>query len=131
MTLLPLIFIELQLMYNAVFISAAQQGDTVVHIYFHFYILSYYGLSQDTKYSCLCYQQDCVFIHSICNSFHHLTSTSQSILPPPLLLLGNHKTLLYVYETVCFIDKLICVIYFRFHVQVLVGYLLSLSDLLH
>jgi len=108
-------FIAAQLMYNAVSISAAQQGGTVVHIYIHFYILSYYGLSQDIEYSCLCYQKDCVFIHSICNSLHQLTSTSQSILPPPLLLLGNH------------IDKLICVIYFRFHVQVIWWYLLSLT----
>ena len=53
MTLLPLIFIELQLMYNAVFISAAQQGDTVVHIYIHFYILFHYGLFKDIKYSSL------------------------------------------------------------------------------
>ena len=43
LTLLPLIFIELQLMYNAVFISAAQQGDTVVHTYiFIFFPITVY-----------------------------------------------------------------------------------------
>ena len=38
-------FIEVQLIYNVVLISAVQQSDPVKHIY----ILSHYGLSQDVE----------------------------------------------------------------------------------
>ena len=44
-------FIEVQLIYNVVLISAVQESDSVMYIN----ILPQYGLSQDTEYSSLCY----------------------------------------------------------------------------
>ena len=55
----------LQLIYNVMLISVAQQSDSVIHtyiytyqyihIYIHFHILFHYGLSQDIEYSSLYY----------------------------------------------------------------------------
>ena len=42
------------------------------------------------------YNGTLLLIHPIYNSFHLLIPNSQSIPPPPL---GNHKSLLYVYES--------------------------------
>ena len=81
-------------------ISAVQQSDSVIHIYILFHILFHYGLSQDIEYSSLCYTVGTLFIHSIYNSLHLLNPNSQSILPSPLLPLGNHKSILYVCESV-------------------------------
>ena len=51
-----LFFIEVQLIYSVVLISAVQQSDSVIHIYtFFFNILFHYGLSQEIGYSSLCY----------------------------------------------------------------------------
>ena len=38
-------FIEVELIYNVVLISAVQQSDSVIHIYILFHILFHYGLS--------------------------------------------------------------------------------------
>ena len=42
--------IDVQLIYNLVFISAVQQSEVM-----HIYVLLHYSLSQDTEYSSLCY----------------------------------------------------------------------------
>ena len=53
---LNLFFIEVQLIYNVVLISAVQQSDSVIHIHtFFFNIVFHYGLSQGIGYSSLCY----------------------------------------------------------------------------
>ena len=49
--------IEVQLIYHVVLISSAQQSDSVFYVCAYicilFYILLYYGLSQDIEYSSL------------------------------------------------------------------------------
>ena len=46
--------IEVQLIFNAVLISALQQSDSAIHIYtLLFYNLFHYDLSQETEYSYL------------------------------------------------------------------------------
>ena len=50
-----LFFIEVELIYNVVSISAVQQSDSVIRIYILFKILFHYGLSQDIEYSSLGY----------------------------------------------------------------------------
>ena len=53
-------FIELQLIYSVVPISAVQQSDSVIHIQtFFFNILFHYGLSQHIEYGSLCYPVLC------------------------------------------------------------------------
>ena len=57
-------FIEVQLIYNVVLISAVQQSDSVIHIYTFFSMFFFhYGLSQDIEYSSL-YIYHIFFIHS-------------------------------------------------------------------
>ena len=47
--------IEVELIYNIVFISAVQQSGSVMHMWtLFFYILFHYGLLQDIEYSSLC-----------------------------------------------------------------------------
>ena len=46
-------FIEVYLICNVVLISAAQQNDSAIQIFFH--ILFHYGLFQDIEYSSPCY----------------------------------------------------------------------------
>ena len=56
-------FIEVQLIYNVVPVSAIQQTDPVLHIYtFFFNILFHHGLSQETGYSSLCYTVGTCFL---------------------------------------------------------------------
>ena len=58
------------------------------------------------------YSRTSLFIHSLySNSLHLLIPNSQSIPLPLLLSLGNHKSVLYVCESVCLVDNFICVIY--------------------
>ena len=85
-------FTEVQLIYNVVLISAVQRSDSVIHIYIVFHILFHYGLSQDIEHSSLCYT-----VGPCYNSLHLLIPDFQSILPS---LLGNHKSVLYVCESV-------------------------------
>ena len=47
-------FIEVELIYNVVLISAVHHSDSVIYIYILFYILFHCGLSQDIGYSSLC-----------------------------------------------------------------------------
>ena len=49
---------------------------------------------------CTIYIWALLFIHSIYNSLHLLTPTSQSTPLPPFLPLGKHKSVLYVCESV-------------------------------
>ena len=58
-------FIDVSLTYNAMLISTVQQNDSVIYIYIYVYIYIYThthilfhsGLSQDIKYSSLCYTE--------------------------------------------------------------------------
>ena len=79
--ILKIYFIEVQLIYSVVLISAVQQSDSVIHIYI--YILFHYGLSQDTEFPVL-YSRTLLFIPPIYNSLHLLMPHSQPFpLPPP------------------------------------------------
>ena len=70
--------IEVWLIYNAMLISAVQQSDSFLHIYT--LKILHCDLSQDIKYSSLCYNsRTLLFIHSIYNSLHVLIPTSQVI----------------------------------------------------
>ena len=55
------------------------------------------------------YSRILVLMHSICNSFHLLTSKSQSIPSPPLLPLDNHKSLCCICESVSVSCVCVCV----------------------
>ena len=46
------------------------------------------------------YSRTWLFIHSICNSLYLLTANSQSNLPPLPYPFGNHKSVIYVCESV-------------------------------
>ena len=54
-----LFYIGVQLINNFVLVSGVQLSDSVIHTHTHTYILFnihfHYGLSQDIKYSSLCY----------------------------------------------------------------------------
>ena len=82
-------------------ISAVQQNDSVICIYtFLFYIIFHHGLSQEIGYSALCYTvgPHCLSILNV-----KFSSTNSKLLIHPthsLLSLGNHKSVLHVFESV-------------------------------
>ena len=93
-------FMEVQLIYNVVLISAVQQSDSVTHIYiflFVFFSIMVYHRILSTVPCAI--QQDLVVYPSY-TSLHLLIPNSQSIPPPLPLPLGNHKSALYVCEFV-------------------------------
>ena len=69
-----------------------------MHIYFSGYFPLQIIIRSLIQFSVL-YSRTLLFIHSIYNSLHLLISNSQPILFPPRLLLGNHKSVLYVCES--------------------------------
>ena len=73
-------FIEAQLIYNVVLISAIQQRNSVIHVYILFPILFHSGLSQDMEHSPLCYTVD-LFVYPFYIHQHLLIPNSQSVLP--------------------------------------------------
>ena len=70
------------------------------HMYISKIILFHYGLSQDIQYSSLCYTLGpcCLSILNATLFLHVPTPNFQSI--SPCLLLGNHKSVLYVFKYV-------------------------------
>ena len=65
-------------------ISAVQKIDSVIPIYILFHILFHYGLSQDIKYSSLCYTvEPCVLILYITVYICESQTPSASLLPQP------------------------------------------------
>ena len=85
----------------------------------YFHILSHCGLSQDTDLSSLCRalsynSRTLFFIHSVYNSLHLLMPNSQAF-PPTIPSLGNHRSVLYVCESVSIARISSLVSYFRFH----------------
>ena len=80
----------------SVLISALQQSESVIYIYAYFFIL--FSLMAYPRLSFpLLYSTTLLFTHSVCYSLHLLTKKSQSIPFPSALLLGNHKSVLYVW----------------------------------
>ena len=77
----------------------------------------------------LLYSRALLFIHSIYNSLQLLTPNSQFF--PASTSLGNHKSILYVCESVSVLEIGSLVPYFRVHIEVIsYGICLSLSELL-
>ena len=69
-------------------------------MYILFYILFHYGLLQDTENSSLCYTAG-----PCCSSIVYITVSSANpklpvLLPPNILPLSNHKSVLYVCKPV-------------------------------
>ena len=64
------------------------------------------------------YSRTLLFIHCKCDRLHLLTLNSQSILLPLPYPLGNHKTVLNVYESVSvsLIGRFICTIHTHTHI---------------
>ena len=93
-------FILLKYSWFMTLISALQQSDSVIDIYFLFHILYHYGLLQDAEYSSLgytvgpCCLSNLYILICICWS----QTPNLSFPPPPHL--GNHKSVLYVCESV-------------------------------
>ena len=79
--------IEVQLICNAVPVSAVQQSDSVIHIHtFFFNIFFSITVCHRILNTGPCAgQQDLVFYHPIYNSLHLLIPTSQSFSPQPPL----------------------------------------------
>ena len=88
-------------------ISAVQQWPSLIshththtHIYTHIFFLYYlpsWSIPRDWIYFPVLYSRTPLFIHSKCKRLHLLTPNSPSIPHPPLPL-GNHQSVLCVYE---------------------------------
>ena len=80
--------------------SVVQQSDSVIHRYSFPYS---FPLSFITEYQisfpALC-SRTLLYIHPICSSLHLLIPNSQFLPSPPPLPLGNHKSVLYIFESV-------------------------------
>ena len=95
-----LLIIEIKLISNVVPISAVQQSASAAHIQTFFSIFFSIMVYHDTEYSSLCYTLGpCCLPNPKCNRSHLPTPNSQSIPLPPHPL-GNHKSVLYVCESV-------------------------------
>ena len=71
---------------------------TDTHTYFsHFFC---YGLSKAIRYTSLCCTKTFFFTPLIYNGLHLLIPSTKFFSSPPLLCLGNHKSILYVCKTV-------------------------------
>ena len=81
---------------QVVLISATWQSDSVTHTHTHTHIFkNFFPLRFITGYwiEYLVSSRNLWFICCICNSFHLLTSNSQSFPPPQSLLFCNHKSM--------------------------------------
>ena len=73
-----------------------------IYVYIHTYtniilnVLFHYGLSQDIKYSSLCYTIGPCCFSILCVIFFLCQSQTQFISLPPPFFLGNQKSVLYV-----------------------------------
>ena len=80
--------------------SKMTQSYVSISIYIHTssHIIFYQGLSEEIIYSSLSYTVTLLFIHSKFNSLDLLSPNSENLHSLPL---GNHKSVLYIYE-ICF-----------------------------
>ena len=78
-----------------------------------FDILVYYGLSQDVAYSSrvpfspefpVLYRRTLLSIHSVCNSLHLTNPKLSTHLSPSPLPPGNHKSAIYISESVSLLE---------------------------
>ena len=122
------------------FLLYSRVTQSYIHTYKHVCVCVYTHIPflisreyiQGTGYSFLYYRvgSHCLSILNV-NSSHLLTPESQSIPSPPSPL-GNHKSVLLVYESVSVLQIGSFVPYFRFNIQVIsYGICLSLSAIFH
>ena len=99
-------------MYNFVLISAAQQSDSVTHIQTLFLIFFSTMVCHWILNIVPCAIQEDLVAHPS-YVFWFASANSKVPLHPSStpLLLGSHESVLYVCESVCFIDKFICVLF--------------------
>ena len=99
-TLCPLIlfFIDVQLIYNVVFISGVQQSDSVVHTFISvFQIPSPYRLLQNTEQSSLGYTGGPCWLSILQIAMQLSVNPKLLIYPSPApFSFGNHKFVFYV-----------------------------------
>ena len=78
--------IEVQLIYDVVLVSSAQQSDSVTHVYISilFQILFHYSLLQDIEYSSVLYSRSLLFTYFIYSRVYMLSQTPNlSPVPAP------------------------------------------------
>ena len=99
-------FLNLFLLGNSWFTVFSQfrlysiKWPSYMYVYTLFLMVFHHVLSQEARYSSLWYSRTSLLIHSKCNSLHLLAPNSPSIPLPSPLLLGNHKSALYVHESI-------------------------------
>ena len=88
-------FIEVQLIYNDVLISAIRQSGSVIHIYPFFFI--FFSIMVYELYSSLCYTVgSCSSILYVIVCIHLSQTPSPLLCHLPSIPLGNYKSVLYV-----------------------------------
>ena len=92
------IFTGVQLIYSVMSIPAVQHRDAVIFMYILFLLPSIMFYPKRLDLVPCAIKRTSLLIHSECNSLH-LTPKSLFISLSPLPL-GNHKSILYVYESV-------------------------------
>ena len=73
---------------------------TYIYIYSSLYSFLLWFITGYWIYFPVLYSRILLFVHSICNSLHLLTPNFQSIPPTSRLPCGNHKSVLYVCESI-------------------------------
>ena len=109
-------------------ITTVQQSDLVILIYMYilFHILFHYGLSQDTKYSSLCYTAGrcCLSILYTTPCICEFQTPSPTLSQSNSLPLGNHQSILLCpWFCFCSIDRFFCVIFYTPHISDTMWYL--------
>ena len=97
--------------------------DSVIHADVPFHILFHDGLSQATTQCPVLHRRTSLFTHP--SSIHqfapaHPQQPTQPFLP---LTLGDHQSLHYVPDSVCFINRFICVVFQIPHISDVMQYL--------
>ena len=103
------------------------------YVYILYHIPFQFGLLQDFEHSFLfCTGKILLLFHSVYNSLLLLIPNSQSIPPlPPSLSARSLVCFLYLWICFCFLDKLICVVFYIPHKKDILYIRLSMSHLLH
>ena len=109
-------FIDVELIYNVVLMSAVQQSDPVIHIYvcMLFCILFHYGLSGDIEYGSVCCRVGpCLFI--VYKILCYLLIENSLSSPPPFTSPLANKSVFSMFVSLSLLYMGSLVLYFRFH----------------
>ena len=111
-------FIEVQLIYSVVLISAVQQDDSVIHTYTFFFILFSIMAYPRIWNIVLCATQQNLVVFPFCVQLFTSANSNLLFYPSPSVL-ATSRLILYVYELVSLSQISSFVPYFRFHTQVI------------